>query len=857
MSETATATPSSPAIPEPPGSVPGADPASPARRWPRPLPLWLEGLLVYLLGQALTFWYIPALRDRNQTLFQDVTVNAMGPDRHGMSRLWHQGVFPTWVRDSYGGEPYLANIQHGVLYPGNLPFWFLKTATALDVVVAVHLAVAFVGMWAYCRLGLRTGPWAALLGAFAFGFGGNVLAHVTLGDQMQATCLVPVVMLAAHLALERGRLRWTVVAALAIGLQFLAGHPEEWLYTVAGVAGYGLFWALLRERRGQLRRAWLAIVRLGGAVALFVLLFSWQLLPTLLLKSQGYRNGSGFSEQHPLPADNGLNTLLPDFGQVLTGENVTFVGTAALCLVGLAIVARRRDLEWVRAWILVAGGLAFVMALGLHTGFYRFLYDHVSLIKSFRVPSRYLLVTSFALAAGAAIGLDELLRTGVGVLRVRLGQGLAAVGVLAVGVLAVLGVSGGVNDGVSWKRWGVAGVVGLTAWVAASWRPVPRAPVAIILIALTAFELQTARSHAEYRQKAPDALYNSYGPVLGDIAAGGGRYVSIATPRGETAAQRAEIPVPAGLPGGSSGLAADYYRAGWTTRIAATPTTQYAVGAENIVGRDGGFLPLGRYREYYGAVVRGGGDLNAGTPTALPSAWNWSALDLAGVRWFVTDDTLPASQRAVLASHGFTPTLHYAYVELWKRPVLPTARLVHTVDVVPDETARLARLAAPGYSLTSRATVEQPVTLDPAPTTADAVSTTHLGGTTVDLTTTSSARSLLVLPDPYYPQWQVTVDGKRASLLAVDEAFQGVVVPAGTHTVRFAYVDTRLRIGVGMAGVTLIGLFGVTALAPLVRRRRRSGEPDPDSDSEQPGPDPAPDDAPIPTLGVPDQSSEV
>ncbi|MGF7234866.1 MAG: hypothetical protein ACQSGP_07890, partial [Frankia sp.] len=686
--DTGPATPPSSAVAQPPGSVPGAEALSPGRRWPRPLPLWLEGLLVYLAGQALTLWYIPALRDRDQTLFQDVLVNAMGPDRHGMSALWRQGVFPTWVRDSYGGEPYLANIQHGVLYPGNLPFWFLKTSTALDVVVALHLAIAFVGMWAYCRIGLRTGPWAALLGAVAFGFGGNVLAHVTLGDQMQATCLVPVVLLTAHLALERGRLRWTVIAALAIGLQFLAGHPEEWLYTVAGVAGYGVFWVLLRERRGQVRRAWLAIVRLGGAIGLFVLLFSWQLLPTLLLKSQGYRNERGFSEQHPLPANNGLNTLLPDFGQVLTGENVAFVGTGALCLVGLAVVARSRDLEWVRAWILVAGGLAFVMALGLHTGFYRFLYDHVSLIKSFRVPSRYLLVTSFALAAGAAIGLDELLRTGVGVPRARLFQGVAAVGVLAVGLLAVLGVSGGVNDGVSWKRWGLAGVVGLACWLAASWKRVPRAPIAIILIVLTAFELQIARSHAEYRQKAPNVLYDSYGPVLSEIAAGGGRYVSIATPRGETAAQRATIPVPAGLPGGSSGLAADYFRAGWTTRIAATPTTQYAVGAENIVGRDGGFLPLSRYRDFYGAVIRGSGDLNAGTPTAPPSRWNWSALDLAGVRWFVTDDTLPASERAVLAAHGFRPTLHYAYVELWERPALPAARLVHSVDVVPAEKAR-------------------------------------------------------------------------------------------------------------------------------------------------------------------------
>lgn len=164
---------------------------------------------------------------------------------------------PDWVRSQYGGEPYLANIQHGVLYPGNLPFWVLHTSTALDVMIAIHLALAFVGMWAYCRIGLRLGGWAALLGAVAFTFSGNVLQHTVLGDQFQVICLMPLVMLTAHLALHRGGLGWTVLAAFAIGMQFLAGHPEQWLYTTAGLVLYGLLWVLLAGPAATLlRRAW-------------------------------------------------------------------------------------------------------------------------------------------------------------------------------------------------------------------------------------------------------------------------------------------------------------------------------------------------------------------------------------------------------------------------------------------------------------------------------------------------------------------------------------------------------------------------------------------------------------------------
>jgi len=57
----------------------------------------------------------------------------------------------------------------------------------------------------------------------------------------------------------------------------------------------------------------------------------------------------------------------------------------------------------------------------------------------------------------------------------------------------------------------------------------------------------------------------------------------------------------------------------------------------------------------------------------------------------------------------------------------------------------------------------------------------------------------LVLADPSYPQWTVTVDGARADLLRVDHAFKGVVVPAGTHTVVFAYDDRATEYGAVLA----------------------------------------------------------
>jgi hypothetical protein len=795
--------------------------AAPAATGSRP-PGWrrggLEALAIAVATVVLAMRAVPAFRDGRQTLFQDVLVNAMAPDRVGLAKWLKDGVFPLWLRGNYGGEPYLANTQHGTLYPGNLPFFFLDTAFALEVTIIAHFVVASVAMWAYCRYCLRTSMWAGFLAAIAFTLSGSTLAHVVLGDQIQVICLMPVVLLTGHLALERRRLRWSVACAVAIGLAFLAGHVEEWLYVMVALALYGLAWILFRERTGQVRRLGQALLTLGGSVALFVVLFSWQLLPALQLRGNGYRTDPSFNQQYPLPKATAINALLPDFARTLVGENVGFTGFAALCLVGLGIAARRRDLGWVRAWILLTAALGFVYALGNSNAIYRLAYDHVALIRAFRVPSRWLLLPSVALPVGAALGLDELLYSHVGRWRNRLTQGVAGLAVLGVGLAGALLFADVVNDGVSWKRWALAAAVGGLAWLAAGIRRVPRAVPALVLLVVTALELVNARPHAEQKQVAPDAVYSEYGGNLQAIGADGGRYISIGQmPKGP---QGKEVPVPAGL----TPREAAYFRAGYWERIVGRPDTHLGAQAESPLGRDGGFIPLRWYRDFYYAAMGGGGDLNSGNVSTPPSRWNWASLDLMAVEWFITGDDLPPAERAVLQQHGFRIAGQYGYALRWQRDGTSLARFVQAADVIPGEQQRLARLRA-GYPLLDRAIVEEPVDLPAGGSTAgQEVDVTGVGETSVDLAVRTPQRSLLVLGDPWYPGWRVEIDGKPADLLRVDHAFRGVVVPAGEHHVRFVYVDRRFQLGIGLLVLTVLGL----AVTPFVASRlRRRGHGDP------------------------------
>ena len=337
---------------------------APGGRWGSRWALALEGLIVYVVLQALTYPFLPAVRDRSQAFYNDVLTGFFGPEKHGLARILKAGILPTWVNDQYGGEPFIANLQHAVFYPGNLPFWFLRTSLAIDVVCAFHVAFAGLAMWAYCRFALRTSRWGAALAGLAFGFGSVALQHIILMNQLQVIAWMPVVLLFGHLALEQRRLRWVLLTGVAVGMQLLAGHPEEWAYTLLTLGVYGAGWVLVANPREWPRRALGAALRLSGALVAFFLLFAWQLLPTLLLQRNGYRTDPSFSQQFPLPKEIAFNALLPDYGHVLIGEDVAFIGVVALGLAGLGIAAGPRRLLWVRSVMLFLAVLGIVMALG-------------------------------------------------------------------------------------------------------------------------------------------------------------------------------------------------------------------------------------------------------------------------------------------------------------------------------------------------------------------------------------------------------------------------------------------------------------------------------------------------------------
>jgi uncharacterized membrane protein YfhO len=144
----------------------------------------------------------------------------------------------------------------------------------------------------------------------------------------------------------------------------------------------------------------------------------------------------------------------------------------------------------------------------------------------------------------------------------------------------------------------------------------------------------------------------------------------------------------------------------------------------------------------------------------------------------------------------------------------------YDLDVVPRPQDRVARLQA-GYPLLQRAMVEQPLGPLAKPPTPPTVQVTERDHTRVQVSVQTDRDGLLVLGDPWYPQWRVQIDGRPAELLRVDHAFRGVRVPAGSHQVVFTYQDRALQAGLALSTLTVLAL---AALWLWRRRVRQAAE---------------------------------
>jgi hypothetical protein len=336
----------------------------------------------------------------------------------------HQGHFATWCPGIFAGFPLFAETQTGPLYPPTfLLFLSMPSFLAFSWSVILHFALAGWGMHLLVgRLGASF--WPCFLSGIAFALSGFMFTHVVHFNLLTGAALFPwAIYFAVGIAAragkgERAHPRDLVGLAVAAACFFLGSHPYATFMCFLSAL---LLAALLSGNARALGRAglttlgaWLAGAAIGAV----------QLLPAMDFLGRTSRGGAvdrAFLTFGSFPPWSLAAAANPDvFGTPVDGsyfggpdwshfaETCAYVGLLPVALAAAAIVLRRDRVTFAFTTLAAA---SFLLMLGKYTVLYRAI-EFIPLLQSTRLPARFILILTFAIAALAGLGFDALLKEG-------------------------------------------------------------------------------------------------------------------------------------------------------------------------------------------------------------------------------------------------------------------------------------------------------------------------------------------------------------------------------------------------------------------------------------------------------------
>ncbi|HEX7238940.1 MAG TPA: hypothetical protein VF263_01630, partial [Longimicrobiaceae bacterium] len=706
----------------------------------------------------------------------------------------------------YGGLPLFANpgsTYHPVRFLADAVF---PVSRIWPTFFVVHFALAGLGTYLLAReLGARR--WVAFLGGLMFQFTGITMSWVLAGHEGRiiVATLAPLTFFFLHRGVRTGAVAPFAGVAASVGFALLTFQIQSSYYLLVAALVWGVFllwhFGLFRRPPALARASLLAVAAVGFGFALASVNF----LPFnryVAESPRGMAGGRGYeySTSYSMPAAEVAAVAVPELSGYLEsyrGTNpfklhVEYVGATVIALVALGFYYARRNRYW---WFFVGLGLFFLtISLGGNTPLYRLYYELLPATKRFRAPSISFFVVSMSLVMMATLALEAMAarldeHRAARPVRVRPGaeepapDARAATWILAavVGVAVLLGgmastMAGpeGLPTGAPAFRFALFAVaVAAVLWLWARAR-LAAWPVVAMLAVLTVADLWVVDRKFFQTVEPPEDMFAS--DDVADFL------------RSQPQPFRAWVlPVPPG----------QVYRGNAGNYLMSFDIDQ--AGGEH--GNQ-----LQRWNQYVGAGRETMVDWHnfLGNPVFM---------NAANVRYLVSgvqfDD--PRFREVHRGS-----ALVYENVG-----ALPRAYLVGQTVATDRPEGALEIMAREGFDPRTTAVVASPVRLPSGPL---------QGGATVEeytpdrvaVRTQASREALLVLADNWYEDWKAEVDGRPAEVVRANHTMRGVVVGPGTHRVVFTFEPRGLDAGVRihLAGMALLGAYGLWLLAAHFRRRR-------------------------------------
>ncbi len=745
-----------------------------------------------------------------------------------------QGQIPLWNPYLLGGVPFLAAGQYAVLYPFGVLFYLLPLPFAYGWFIGLHLLLAGLFMYIFLRV-IGVNRWGALYGGVAFAFCGFLLTSFQWPMIVSTAAWLPLLLAMVELSVReveepRGRaLLWLALGALAVALQFLAGHMEISFYVLFSAGFYAL--ARLIAALWRLRRP-LPAVRAALALLLMIALGTGlaaiQIVPFAEAIGANFRSGYATYQDvlgWALPKDHLLAFWMPDFfgnpshhtffdlrdlqlklvgdnalgrptdpphtifwGRKNYVEGAAYTGVLTLLLAGLALLSRRSRYTWTFA---IFG--AFALSLAFGAPWYAIFFFGIPGFDQLHTPFRWLFPYMVSVIALAAMGASRLADGSSLALRGVKWLALGAGGVLLLGLLASLAgrdraialadgilrrterlqpafADGGMLYSYEFRNALVLALVlvgsGFVLWAASRrWR-LPRAGVAAApLLAVLLLAADVTSYSAGFNTKADPRLLDFVPPTIAALPQEDQPYRIISFGDEDI------------LPPNS----------GMLFRL------QDARGYDTIIPR--------RYTEYWSLMEDPQGLIYSkihklARPEALASPY----LDLLNVKYILSAKPLDL------------PLVYDGPTKVYRNPdVAPRAFVATSAESVSLAADSLSRLRSGSFDPRQHIVLEgAPAGLPSAAGPARPARITAYTPLQVTVETDAEVASVLVLLDSYFPGWQASVDGQEVTIYRAQHNFRGVLLPPGSHRIEFQYKPLSFRIGAfvtGMSGLVLLLLL--------------------------------------------------
>ncbi len=742
--------------------------------------LKLEALIILIIAllPLLFFWRIvtPNPADHLRLKAGDFTEQYF-PLRAFSAREWVDGRAPLWNPHIFGGQPALADIQSGALYPPHVtealilgwagigfPLW------ALEWQVILHFSLAGVGAYLLGRYlarraktSWRVARFVGVIVSLTFTYSGYLTGFpVQQMTILLASAWLPWVMWAlirtldavadgAPLRVSLARAGW---ASLAFAMAILAGHPQTVMYIFYLMTAYGIF-RIFNDKSHTV----LFIIHYSLLIILGGLISAAQLLPTLNFIRQSLRADLTFSAVSAgLPLSELVSILYPGY----FGGSPEYVGILTLLFVAAALILSRRKL---RPRIFFWAGVAFlslILAFGTHTFAYPIFYLTAPGFDAVRQQERIFLLFAFSMAV------------------------LAGYGALALAMPLPKSLKS------AWQNF------------------VQNANrVGAVALALTGLFLYGAVA-ANARGDAVN-LFNGVlrHHIFGLIIFGGGLLMLAFRPRRFLHRWWGMLFV-------SLWLAFNLFSVNWQFNLenrtegifAGQGVSQFLMehtrNVEPMRIASGGLLTGGNNA----AVIFGLDDITGNTPLQLANVAEFSTEMPAWRLWQLMAVRYVLDARDI-DSAGLARRFEADDVKVFEvTDPFPMARVVHRVERGDDWRV----LVSDDFNLetTARLPADAQISVDEnAGSSSVRVTDSHAGFLAV--TVTSASDGILLLSQINYPGWVAKLDGAAVPILRVNGIFQGVAVSAGEHRLTLAFQPTDFRWGIGLSALGLLISLGLIA----------------------------------------------